>query len=57
VRVANQGVEWEHPENVLWAARVARREAVTVIIHGCVGMYQYTKCVLTLVAALQRRRV
>ena len=57
VRVANRGVEWEHPENVLWAARVARREAVTVIIHGCVGMYQYTKCVLTLVAALQRRRV
>jgi len=35
VRVQNQGVDWGAAENVYWAAKVARRQTVTVLIHGC----------------------
>ena len=34
LRVRNAGVDWDADDNVYWAARVARREEVEIVIHG-----------------------
>ena len=35
VRVRNAGVDWEHPSNVYWRHRVARKESCQVLLRGC----------------------
>jgi hypothetical protein len=34
VVVRNAGIDWSNPENCYWQHKVARREAVRIILHG-----------------------
>ena len=44
VAVHNRGVDWAAADNVYWAAKVARHEAMAVIIHGCAACATASTC-------------